>query len=445
MTKHFLVVATLAILLLVSCGAPSAAPSATPAAPTARPTPTPANVHSAEHQLIFDAAWQTVNDKYFDPTFGGKDWQAIGDEYRQKHATIQDDETFWLQVLNPMLFELGVSHLFALPAEMAGEIDTLTFATGSLGMDVRLLDGVMVITRVVDRSPAAKAGLRPGFVVTAVDDKTPSEYAAEGIDPPPYNERRRRARAADSLLSRLYGEPGTEVVIDYLDARDQPRRATMELAPRDGLSCGEMEQDMPPVCAELQMERLANGVAYLRFSGFLGPVLDGVLQAIGDVHDAPALVIDLRGNPGGEFFVRKAIASHLVGQPKAFVRYQHRNRTEMAYLDEVPNAYPGQVVILVDELSASASEEFAGSLQALGRATIIGTQTQGSCLVMNVEFLPGDAILIYPYKQSQTPGGRIFEGNGVVPDIEVVLERDLLLQGKDSQLDAALAFLDQER
>jgi carboxyl-terminal processing protease len=219
----------------------------------------------------------------------------------------------------------------------------------------------------------------------------------------------------------------------------------MELAPRDGLSCGEMEQGLPPVCAEFQMERLANGVAYLRFSGFLGPVLDGVLQAIGDAHDAPALVIDLRGNPGGQFFVRKAIASHLVGQPKAFVRYQHRTRTEMAYLDEMPNAYPGQVVILVDELSASSSEEFAGSLQALGRATIIGTQTQGNCLVMNIEFLPGDAILIYPYKQSQTPNGRILEGNGVVPDIEVALDRASLLQGTDAQLEAALAFLVQEQ
>jgi carboxyl-terminal processing protease len=281
-------------------------------------------------------------------------------------------------------------------------------------------------------------------VVTAVDGKTPSEYAAEGLDPPPYSERRRRARAADSLLSKLYGEPGTEVAIEYLDANDRPQRATMELAPRDGLSCGEMEQGLPPVCAEFQMERLANGVAYLRFSGFLGPVLDGVLQAIGDAHDAPALVIDLRGNPGGQFFVRKAIASHLVGQPIAFVRYQHRTRTEMAYLDEVPNAYPGQVVILVDELSASSSEEFAGSLQALGRATIIGTQTQGNCLVMNVEFLPGDAILAYPYGQSQTPDGRILEDNGVAPDVEIVLDRALLLEGRDSQLEAALAFLEQE-
>jgi carboxyl-terminal processing protease len=358
-------------------------------------------------------------------------------------AAVQDDETFLLQVLNPMLFELGVSHLLALPAELANLIEPSALATGSLGMDVRLLDGEPVITRVEEGSPAAKAGLRPGFVITSVDGKTPSDYAAEGLQTPPYNERHQRGAAVGSLREAMYSEAGTEVVIEYLDANDRPQRATMQLAPRDGLSCGEMDPAMPPVCAEFETERLANGIAYLRFSGFLEPVLDGVLQAIDDVHDAPALIIDLRGNPGGQFFVRKAIASQLVGEPKAFIRYQYRTEAETAYLDTVPNAYPGQVVILVDEMSASSSEEFAGSLQALGRATIIGTQTPGSCLVMNIELLPQDALLIYPFGQSQTPDGRILEDNGVVPDIEVVLDRDSLLQGKDTQLEAALAFLDQ--
>jgi hypothetical protein len=86
---------------------------------------------AAERAAIFEAAWQTVNDNYFDPTFGGVDWVAIGDEYRQKLATVQDDHTFWLQVLNPMLFELGVSHIGALPAELSTEIESKSFATGS--------------------------------------------------------------------------------------------------------------------------------------------------------------------------------------------------------------------------------------------------------------------------------------------------------------------------
>jgi carboxyl-terminal processing protease len=128
------------------------------------------------------------------------------------------------------------------------------------------------------------------------------------------------------------------------------------------------------------------------------------------------------------FPVRKAIASKLVGEPKLFMRYQRRDGLDEAYLDPVPDAYQGQVVILVDELSASSTEEFAGSLQALGRATIVGSQTSGRCLVMDIVSLPHGALLTYPWGQSQTPDGRVLENNGVVPDLEVALDRALLLQ-----------------
>jgi carboxyl-terminal processing protease len=190
------------------------------------------------------------------------------------------------------------------------------------------------------------------------------------------------------------------------------------------------------------MKRLDNGAGYLRFSGFLEAALDGVLQAIDDLHDAPALIVDLRGNPGGQFPVRKAIASRLVGEPKLFIRYQHRGGLEEAYLDPVPDPYTGTVVILVDELSASSSEEFAGSLQALGRATIIGSQTPGRCLTANIVPLPNGALLVYPYGQSQTPDGRVLENNGVIPDIQVTLDRRQLLRGIDAQLEAAIEYLE---
>jgi carboxyl-terminal processing protease len=236
----------------------------------------------------------------------------------------------------------------------------------------------------------------------------------------------------------LYGETGKEVVVDYLDAKDRPQRATLQFAARSGSACAQIDPALPPACAELEVKRLADGIGYLRFSGFLTSVLDGVLQAIDDLHDAPALIIDLRGNPGGLFPVRKAIASQLVGDPKLFMRYQHRDGLEEAYLDPVPDAYEGKVVILVDELSASSSEEFAGSLQALGRATIVGSQTPGRCLVQEIAVLPQGALLVYPSAESQTPDGRVLEDNGVVPDIEVALDRELLLQGIDTQLEAAI-------
>lgn len=434
--------ALIALILMLVASACGQQPSPTPT-PTRAPKPTieiKSRLTAAERLDILDAVWQTINDKYFDPTFGGKDWQAIGDEYRQKLATVQDDRTFWLEVLNPMLFELGVSHLAALPAELSNQLDTMTFATGSLGMDVRWLDGKTVVTQVTEGSPAEKAGLRAGYVISAVDGQTPEELAASSIKSPPANERNRRGNAVQSMRSLLYGETGKQVIVEYLDANDHPQHATIQFVKRSS-TCEQIDPSLPPTCAEIEVKQLGDGIGYLRFSGFLPPILDSVLQAINDFHDTPALIIDLRGNPGGVFPVRKAIASQLVGEPRLFMRYQQRDRLEEAYLDPVPNAYPGEVVLLVDELSASSTEEFAGSLQTMGRATIIGTQTPGRCLVMNVEQLPYEAILAYPYGQSQTPDGRVLEDNGVVPDIEVALDREQLLQGSDAQLETAVEYL----
>ncbi|MBN1139828.1 MAG: hypothetical protein JXM73_24870, partial [Anaerolineae bacterium] len=227
-------------------------------------------------------------------------------------------------------------------------------------------------------------------------------------------------------------------------ADDRLQRATLVYGPTNGRACAPLDPSTPPACAEVEVKRLAGGIGYVRISGLVTAALDGVLQALDDLHDAPALIIDLRGNPGGVFPVRKAIASHLVGEPELFMRYQHRDGVEEAYLDPVPDAYRGQVVILVDELSASSSEEFAGSLQALGRATIVGTQTPGRCLTANIAPLPHDAVLIYPEGGSQTPNGRLLEGNGVMPDIEVELDRQQLLLGVDAQLEAAVDYLEQE-
>jgi C-terminal peptidase prc len=436
---NLLLTLCLIVLVVVACKPQSIT------TPTRTPHPTAmieTRLTDAERLTIFNAVWQTINDKYFDPTFGGKDWQAIGDEYRQKLASVQDDDTFWRQVLNPMLFELGVSHIAALPPNLANEFDRMTFATGSLGMEIRLLDGMAVVTQVAVGSVADKAGLRTGFIITSVDGWTLEDLSAKGLHTPPYNERHQRGIAVQSMRGLLYGETGTEVIVEYLDENDHLQLATLRFTSRNDSACASFDPSLPSGCAEIEVKRLANNIGYLRFSGFLNAVLDRVLQAIDNFHDTPALIIDLRGNPGGLFFVRKAIASQLVGTPELFIRYQYRDSLEDAYLDPVAEAYQGKVVILVDEYSISSSEEFAGSLQALGRATIIGSQTPGSCLVMNIESLPYGTILGYPFGQPQTSDGRVLENNGVVPDIEVSLGRQQLLQGRDTQLEAALNYLE---
>jgi len=407
--------------------------------PSATPWPTLDAERKAQYLEIFDAAWQEVNDLYFDPTFNGKDWKAIREQYRSQMAVVKDDEQA-LYVILDMLFELGVSHLAALPTSMANQVEPIATASGWAGLDLRLLEGQMVVTRVAVGSSAEQAGLQPGDVITSVNGKPVKEIYQEGLQTPPYNERNQKGNKAYKILQMVYGDIGKVVEIGYLDGKWRPGRVALELAKRPG-KLEEGLEGLPSMYTEVVAYEIQDGVGYLRFSAFLPGVLEEVLAAIEQFRDTPALIIDLRGNPGGVFPVRKAIAEVLVGEPVLYFKYRTRGGIENVYLERVANPYRGELVILIDDLSASSSEEFSGGMQSIGRATIIGNQSPGRCLAADIRPLPNDFILIIPTRQSQTPDGNVLEDNGVTPDIVVLLERQKLMQGIDTQLEAALQYL----
>jgi len=102
------------------------------------------------------------------------------------------------------------------------------------------------------------------------------------------------------------------------------------------------------------------------------------------------------------------------------------------------------VLILIDTLSNSGSEYFAAAMQAIGRAVIVGNQSPGGVTGMDVEALPNGAILLHAVLQIIAPDGTVLEGRGVLPDIPVELNRKLLLQGIDSQLEAAIDYIEEQ-
>lgn len=111
------------------------------------------------------------------------------------------------------------------------------------------------------------------------------------------------------------------------------------------------------------------------------------------------------------------------------------------YLDPTQEPYRENLVVMVDELSGSSSEEFAGGMQAIGRATIIGQQTAGKVLTMEVVPLPEAALFVFPNAQTITSKGEVLEGVGVIPDISIELKKEALLSGIDNQLEKAVAYL----
>ena len=103
--------------------------------------------------------------------------------------------------------------------------------------------------------------------------------------------------------------------------------------------------------------------------------------------------------------------------------------------------FSGPMAVLVDELSISTSELFAGGMKALGRARIVGSQSAGQALPSVPERLPNGDILYHAIADFLAPTGKSLEGDGVAPDERVTLTRRALLDGKDPAKEAALDWL----
>jgi len=405
----------------------------------------------------FETVWQTINDKYFDPNFGGLDWSEVHDRYQPQISAAQNEGEYYL-LINKMLFELNVSHIFVVPPDDLRQLAPILAAEGSIGVDVRMLDNDAVITSVKSDSPGAQAGLRPGYIIKGIDGikieqiadlKHINDIGYQNIDKetyknlnllvPPYNERNRKKNITGAILEKIYGPPNTLVSIEYVDEKGNSFLKKIVRAQRKGKM--KFYDEFPPFFVEFESKLLENNIGYVRFNAFMPPVHNKFKDTIKSMQDTTALIIDIRGNHGGFFDVRKAIAEALVKDRVLFWRYKGRDKTRDIFLEPTNNVYNRPVAVIVDYMCVSSCEEFSGGLKAIKRATIAGDRTPGVISPAHFFKLPNGATFLYPYTQSITADGTVLEGHGVVPDIEVALDRNELLQGKDTQLEAAINFI----
>jgi carboxyl-terminal processing protease len=406
-------------------------------APTAVPTLSPTQtISNSEYLQILEAVWSTVDQTYFDPEFGGLDWDEVHDRYRPLIAAAESDgEFYW--IMNEMLFELNVSHLAVAPADqLAPGLST----EGSIGIDVRLLGDDAVITSVEPGSPGGEAGLQPGFVIASINGVSIEEIRSSAFLTPPFNSRNESLDIMHGMMGRLDGPPGTTVSVTYLDERGEAHEQRIVRAQRSGevVSLG---GGLPPFFIDFEATRLDANIGYIRFEAFIPPVDDKFTDAIESMGDAAGLIIDIRGNEGGVWPVRKLLAERLVNERVLFWTYRSRDDSRDVYLHPAETVYDGPVVVLIDRGSISSAEEFAGALQAIHGAVIVGERSPGRVLVGDLMELPNGATLIYPVEQTITADGTVLEGYGVIPDITVTLERGQLLEGTDAQLQAAIRYI----
>jgi carboxyl-terminal processing protease len=266
----------------------------------------------------------------------------------------------------------------------------------------------------ISGTPAAKAGLKAQDLIVEIDGKNTS-----GI-------------AVDEAVSKIRGKKGTSVKLTIV--RNHADTIDLTIV-RDDITVPTVESKV-----------LDDNIGYMHISTFGADTGDLAQQQAQDLVDkkVKAVILDLRGNPGGE--VDSAVKVASLWMPKGKLVMQEKRLsgevldTNVSDGNDLFKGVP--TIVLVDAGSASASEIVSGALKDSGAATLYGEKTYGKGVVQAVEPLGDGAQLKVTVARWYRPNGQNIDKKGITPDQVIKLSDDDAKAGNDTQLQAAQATLD---
>jgi carboxyl-terminal processing protease len=423
---------TITPLSLALCALLLAACARTPpdaAAPAEGGGPAPSALSREDRAEIFGQVWRTIDEQYYDPKFRGVDWRAVGERYRPLAEAARSDAEFY-GVFELMLAELRDGHTGFVPPPAPGAGADEGAARGSLGLRLGEVEGRAAVVEVEPGSAAERRGVRPGQLLREVNGKPVGEHFAF-----------LRSKLAGSSTERLFKSKLLSALL-YGGFLPTPRR--LGLTDHDGREFEvELSPEPRPEPPNVTAKRLDSGLGYIKFRHWLPPAHEDFAKALSGLRDAPGLVIDVRGNGGGETRVMLDIAGNFFARETYYGGFRNRaGEVQKYHTRRHREVYLGPVVVLVDEESASATETFAAFVQETRRAAVVGRLTAGSTLNQGGRRgFKGGGQLRFSTRSYLTPAGRELEGAGVAPDVEVARTLADLRSGRDAALAEAEALL----
>lgn len=338
---------------------------------------------------------------------------AVYNAVKEAYVEPVDDKTLMQSAIRGLLFDLD-PHSVYMEHETAEEFDEASRGSyGGVGVELqRQPDGSLRVIAPIDDTPAARAGIKAGDIITAIDGKPfkPDEGDTSGP---------------------LRGEPGSKVTLTVV-RENKPKPFDITLT-RETIRIVSVKSRM-----------LEPGYGYLRIASFQADTAADFDRQLDKLREQAGgklrgLVIDLRSNPGGLLTSAVQIADSLLEKGRIV-----STRGRVPISDAEFGATPGDrsggapVVVLVDAGSASASEVLAAALRDNQRARVVGSRTFGKGSVQTVLPLDnGDSVKLTTARY-YTPSGKSIQALGIIPDVELHAAKDAENGGKPDYTEASL-------
>ena len=263
---------------------------------------------------------------------------------------------------------------------------------GGLGIQIGVKENMLTVIAPIEDTPAYKAGIKAGDKIIKINNESTKDMSLQ------------------DAVTKMRGAPKTPVTLGiFREGWNDTKDFTIV---RDVIKIKSIKSKV-----------LENNIGYIKLSQFQEQTSDDLAAALRQLNEAKvnSLILDLRNDPGGLLNSAIDVTSQFLPEGKLVVYTKTRSGEKSEYFTSGDDVFSQQMIVLVNQGSASASEIVAGALKDWNRAVIVGIQTFGKGSVQTVIPLSGGAGLRLTTAKYYTPKGTSIQNTGIMPDIVVKL------------------------
>jgi len=326
--------------------------------------------------------------KYLD--FFHQAYQIITSEYVDQ----PDNKKLFYGAIKGMIDSLGDPFTRFLNEDSTAELQEMTSGKFvGIGVEIAVKDGMIVVVSPIENSPAIRAGIESGDIITKVNNEVIKD------------------KNLDEIIKSIKGLPGTKVNISVK---------------REGIN-EEISYNIERAPVKIDSTEFAlikeYNTGYLKIKTFGGDTSQDVKKALDffNKNNIDKLVIDLRYNPGGLLTAAVEISNFFLEKDLTIVSTKGRADGGKENFFKAQNSpiYKGKIILLVNKGSASASEILSGALRDNNKALLLGEKTFGKGSVQKTYSLDKEVGIAVTIAKYYTPSGAMIHGKGIMPDYEV--------------------------